>query len=71
MPATSTGRSPGGIISPPIIGWTKTITGDVTAGLYVMAAIGVLGRFIAVIFVPGTPRQQRDERMAEAVEATL
>jgi len=61
----------GGIISPSIIGWTKTITGDVTAGLYVMAAIGVLGGFIAIIFVPGMLRPQRDDHAAATVEATL
>ncbi len=43
----------GGIISPSIMGWTKTITGDVTTGLYVMGGISFVAAVVAIVFVPG------------------
>ena len=55
----------GGIVSPSIIGWTKTVTGDVTVGLYVMAAIGVLGAIIAYLLIPSMLRSNTTATLAQ------
>jgi MFS family permease len=60
----------GGIVSPSMIGWTKTVTGNVSSGLYLMAAIGVLGAFIAWLLVPGMLKTRTDGTVSQPVEVT-
>ena len=50
----------GGFLSPTIIGWTKTATGSIQAGLYVMVGLLVLGAILLVanrlpVLQPATP----------------
>ena len=42
----------GGIISPSIMGWTKTLTGDVTVGLFVMSGFSFVAVVVAITLVP-------------------
>ncbi len=59
----------GGFVSPIIIGWTKTLTGDVTTGLYVIAGILLLGALLTIVFVPGMLKRERKEGFAGIAEA--
>ncbi|OLL28382.1 MFS transporter [Burkholderia sp. SRS-W-2-2016] len=48
----------GGFLSPTIIGWTRTATGSLAAGLYVMVGLLVVGVVLLfAIRVPGAARQ--------------
>ncbi|MEU4098977.1 MFS transporter [Streptomyces sp. NPDC026673] len=46
----------GGFVSPFLLGWVKTQTGSVNNGLYVMAALLVLGAILTVTVIRTTPR---------------
>jgi MFS family permease len=55
----------GGIISPTIMGWTKTLTGSLTTGLFVMGSVSFVAAVVAITLVPGMltytpPRTVRD-----------
>ena len=49
----------GGYVSPMIMGWAKTLTGDLATGLYVIAAILVLGALVSIVFTPAMLRGRR------------
>ena len=42
----------GGFVSPSIIGWTKTVTGSLDAGLGLMAGISIIGGLATILLVP-------------------
>ncbi|WP_237481384.1 MFS transporter [Lichenibacterium dinghuense] len=49
----------GGYVSPMIMGWAKTLTGDLATGLYVIAAILVVGALVSIVFTPAMLRARR------------
>jgi D-galactonate transporter len=49
----------GGFLSPTIIGWARTATGNLQAGLYVMVVLLAIGAFVLIAMRPaGTPQSR-------------
>ena len=42
----------GGFVSPIIVGWAKTITGNISSGLYIIAAFLLIGALVSIFCVP-------------------
>lgn len=49
----------GGYVSPMIMGWAKTLTGNLAAGLYIIAAILLVGALVSIVFTPAMLRGRR------------
>ena len=49
----------GGYVSPMIMGWAKTLTGDLATGLYIIAAILLVGALVSIVFTPAMLRGRR------------
>ena len=58
----------GGFFSPMIIGWAKTLTGNIATGLDVIAAFLVVGALVSIVFTPAMLRR-RGSSPSRTVEA--
>ncbi len=51
----------GGLLAPTVIGWINELTGSLAAGLYVVAAVVVIGALIVIIGLPANKLRERDK----------
>jgi MFS transporter, ACS family, tartrate transporter len=59
----------GGIVSPPVIGYLRDLTGNFTGGLYAMALFGLMAALIAAVGVRDTPEPEKAKAGALATPA--
>ncbi|MGI4856120.1 MAG: MFS transporter [Janthinobacterium lividum] len=55
----------GGFLSPTLIGWVKTLTGSMTAGLFVMVGLLVIGAILLIVNNVSVPKVPKGRRAQE------